>query len=164
MGFKGFLTPLEMIVSTAYEYLGRKSGHAQGLNVPTAKVKLDDRDEPLCWIIHHRHWQQCLGVLHEATFPSKILIVSSTRKSSHGRNQPKMLAETYLVILSSMLFGSRMKVGRVMRLRSAPGLSCEIIDSNTIASSPISPFAPKQGRGKTHYSSLHHRQWSPPPP
>lgn len=50
---------------------------------------------------------------------------------------PKCSNKTYLVILSSMLLGSRMKVGRVMRLRSAPGLSCEIIDSNT-ASPPIS--------------------------
>lgn len=44
----------------------------------------------------------------------------------------------YFVILSSMLFGSRMKVGSVIRLRSAPGRNCEIIDINTIPSTTVS--------------------------
>ena len=30
-----------------------------------------------------------------------------------------------------MLLGSKIKVGRVMRLRSAPGRNCEIIDMST---------------------------------
>lgn len=38
----------------------------------------------------------------------------------------------YLVMRSSMLLGSRMKVGRVTLLRSAPGLSCEMMCDRTL--------------------------------
>jgi len=36
-----------------------------------------------------------------------------------------------------MLFGSRIKVGRVILLRSAPGRSCEMIDINTVRNHPV---------------------------
>lgn len=42
-----------------------------------------------------------------------------------------MCIEPYLVIRSSIDFGSRMNVGRVILLRSAPGRSCDIIDRRT---------------------------------
>lgn len=41
------------------------------------------------------------------------------------------VSKTYLVILSSMLRGSRIKVGNTTRLRSAPGLNCEMIWEST---------------------------------
>lgn len=39
---------------------------------------------------------------------------------------------TYLVMRSSIDLGSRMKVGRTTRLKSAPGRSCEMICERTV--------------------------------
>lgn len=44
----------------------------------------------------------------------------------HGAGQ------MYFVMRSSMLRGSRIKVGRVTLLRSAPGLSCEMMCPSTL--------------------------------
>ena len=41
------------------------------------------------------------------------------------------LLKAYFVILSSMDLGSRMKVGRVTLLRSAPGRNCEMMWERT---------------------------------
>ena len=54
-------------------------------------------------------------------------------------NHPMNSFTTHLVIRSNMDFGSRIKVGRVILLRSAPGRSCDIIDSRTAPIS-ISPL------------------------
>ena len=48
---------------------------------------------------------------------------------------------TDFVILSNMDLGSRMKVGRVMRLRSAPGRSCDIMWVRTTVSQVSVLFA-----------------------
>lgn len=62
--------------------------------------------------------QQHLGMAHEA---SKQSTISTFRYIGcrHGEEWP----ESYLVMRSSMLLGSKIKVGRVTRLRSAPGRS-----------------------------------------
>lgn len=41
------------------------------------------------------------------------------------------VTKPYFVIRSNMLRGSRMKVGKTTLLRSAPGLSCEMICDRT---------------------------------
>jgi hypothetical protein len=91
--------------------------------VPATEVELDYRDEPLFWIFDCCHGKKSFGVLHEAvgTLTASLML-------------PKY--KTYFVMRSNMLLGSRIKVGKVIRLRSAPGRSCEIIDIST--DSPVS--------------------------
>jgi hypothetical protein len=58
-------------------------------------------------------------VAHEAARDSGQLYVQ-TRRS-------RAIVGLYLVILSSMLRGSRMNVGSTTLLKSAPGRSCEMM-------------------------------------
>lgn len=62
---------------------------------------------------------------HEAIATSVNWVVP--RIMCHFRQQV-----SYLVIRSSMLRGSRIKVGRVILLRSAPGLSWEMMCVSTL--------------------------------
>lgn len=58
-----------------------------------------------------------------------------TRQHDYGHFPqvlPRNRMPTHFVILSSILRGSRIKVGSTTRLRSAPGRSCEIICERTI--------------------------------
>ena len=46
----------------------------------------------------------------------------------------------HFVILSSMDLGSKIKVGRVTLLRSAPGRSCDMICESTLSAIPLSMY------------------------
>lgn len=56
--------------------------------MPTAEVKFYDRNESLCRIIHHRHWQKCLGVLHEAVVHQNSIVNSSHTGIHMVKNDP----------------------------------------------------------------------------
>lgn len=81
--------------------------------MPTAKIEFGDGNKSVQRVFDLWHWQQSLWVRHEAG----CIRVSY----AHSSYQASLLP--YLVILSSMERGSRMNVGRVTLLRSAPGLS-----------------------------------------
>lgn len=90
--------------------------------MPSAQVELDHGDETFEGVIDIGHRQQGLGVCHETD--RRINGVSD-------RNFVTDIVSTYFVMRSSMDRGSRMKVGRTTRLRSAPGRSCEIMWERT---------------------------------
>lgn len=89
--------------------------------MPSAEVEFHHGHKSLEWIINIRHWQQRLRVCHEAI---------NHQNAVYSRHLFGCLI-THLVILSSILLGSNMKVGRTTRLRSAPGRSCEMICEST---------------------------------
>lgn len=88
--------------------------------MPATEVELDDREEALGGVIDGGDVQEHLGVTHEA-----MQVSACTEK------YVQIATVTDFVILSSMLRGSRMKVGRTTRLRSAPGRSCEMMWERT---------------------------------
>jgi len=136
MGFNGFFTPLQRHVRG--EQLVRSRKAVRRLDVPTTEVELDHRDEALFWVFDCCHGKKSFGVLHEAV-----------RTSAASLKQPKY--KMYFVMRSNMLLGSRIKVGRVIRLRSAPGRSCEIIDIST--DSQVSSSSGHSGPQATNCSS-----------
>ena len=90
--------------------------------MPAAQVELDDRHEAFGGVLNLRDGQEHLRVAHEA-----VHNVSGTLFTWHGMEA----LSTYFVILSSILRGSRMNVGRTTRLRSAPGRSWEMMCMRT---------------------------------
>lgn len=86
--------------------------------MPAAEVEFDDGDEALGGVIDLGNGQQHLRMAHEAC---KRESAGWRDKGSGGKQA------TNLVILSNMLRGSRMKVGRTTLLRSAPGRSWEMM-------------------------------------
>lgn len=95
--------------------------------MPSAQVKLNDRNKSFHRIVNCRHRKKRFGMCHEA------------RPWYHQRANPPrasisdegLIDATYLVIRSSMDRGSRIKVGRTTRLRSAPGRNCEMMCERT---------------------------------
>lgn len=91
--------------------------------MPAAEVKLYNREEALGGVFDARHGEQRLRVCHEAgqaCISFRFLFLYST-------SGWRRAGWTHLVILSSMERGSRIKVGRVILLRSAPGRNCEMM-------------------------------------
>lgn len=84
--------------------------------MPAAQIELDDRDESLSWIVNLWHGHHQLWMGHEAALCVSFALA--------GRN-PSL--RTHFVMRSNIDRGSRMKVGRVIRLRSAPGRSCDMM-------------------------------------
>lgn len=95
--------------------------------MPATKIEFDHREKSLSRIIDLWHGQKGLRVCHEA-----IPISLSHPRILHSN------PSTYFVILSNILLGSRINVGSTTRLRSAPGLSCEMICDNTVSISVLS--------------------------
>lgn len=95
--------------------------------MPAAQVELHHRNEALLGIVFFGHGQQGFRVLHKAVQRYYTIHISYLSRGKGRRG----VGTTDFVIRSSMLLGSKIKVGRVMRLRSAPGRNCEIIDMST---------------------------------
>lgn len=100
--------------------------------MPATQIKLNHRDESLDGIFYRRDMQEHLRVAHEAIFLNvscqAYVSVNAGARSIWGSSRKA----TYFVILSNILRGSRMNVGRTTRLRSAPGRNCEMIWDRTI--------------------------------
>jgi hypothetical protein len=88
--------------------------------VPAAQVELGHSYKSLHRVFNLGEWEHGLGMCHEAA-PTV-----STSLSLYSRT-------THFVMRSSIDRGSRMKVGSVTRLRSAPGRSCDMMWESTIA-------------------------------
>lgn len=101
--------------------------------MPAAEVEFDNGYESFCRVLNQGHWQQCLWVLHKAVSRRYQPLELTATNVCMGSPKSNGITQTYFVILSSMLLGSRIKVGSVIRLKSAPGRSCEMIESSTIA-------------------------------
>lgn len=84
--------------------------------MPTTQVELDYGNKTLGGIVYERDREEHFRMAHKA---------KSNVSSTWHRVSRRITA--YFVILSSILRGSRMKVGKTTRLRSAPGRSCEMI-------------------------------------
>jgi hypothetical protein len=78
--------------------------------VPATEVELNNRNEALQRIVNVRHGQESLWVCHKAGGSQLCKILQRARCM-------------YFVILSSIDLSSRMNVGSVTLLRSAPGLN-----------------------------------------
>ena len=98
--------------------------------MPSAEIELDDGNESLGGIVHGRNPEKHFGVAHEAAH----ILISTIMPCRRWRGDDP----AYLVILSSMLRGSKMKVGKTTRLRSAPGLSWEMMCDKTTWRKPVS--------------------------
>lgn len=78
--------------------------------MPATQIEFHHGHESLDRIINLRHWQQSFRMGHEAAdILVLILYLRPTKVYPH------------FVIRSNMDLGSRMKVGKTTRLRSAPG-------------------------------------------
>lgn len=86
--------------------------------MPTTEIEFDDRNKSLYWVVHFGHLEKGVGMCHEA------------ERSVRHIACPQRLC-THFVILSSMERSSRMKVGRVILDRSAPGRSWDMIWEST---------------------------------
>lgn len=95
-------------------------GDQRRANVPTSQIELDYGNEALDRVIYFGNMEEHLGVAHETIGES---VSPNTSRYGDGRK--------HFVILSSMLRGSRINVGRTTRLRSAPGRSWEMIWERT---------------------------------
>lgn len=85
---------------------------ARWSDVPAAEVEFDDGDESFDRIFDIGYGQEQFRVAHE-TYETVVSLW-------HGE---VLIRVVYFVIRSNMLRGSRMKVGRTTRLKSAPGRS-----------------------------------------
>lgn len=150
IGLSGFFTPL-----------GKELGHilAQHLYnsclrwfyMPSTEVEFNHRHESLQWVINIWHSQQCLWVRHEAVDNQYAVPLHRTHPGKEY---------THLVILSSMLLGSRIKVGSTTRLRSAPGRSCEMMWERTVHSYQPSVYPSSDG-APHHFPVQAQRRSSP---
>lgn len=109
-------------------------GDTRRSDMPAAQVEFDDGNEALGGVVDLGNGQQHLGMTHEAC-----------KRRSAGDRYDGGEQATNLVILSNMLRGSRMKVGRTTRLRSAPGRSWEMMCMRTTVA-----FSARQHSTKTH--------------
>jgi hypothetical protein len=96
--------------------------------VPATEVEPNNSHEALYGVLDFGHWEKRVWMCHEA-------ISNRQHSDPLGSFGSKV---THFVILSSIDRGSRMKVGRVTRLRSAPGRSCEIICMSTFGEFQVS--------------------------
>lgn len=92
--------------------------------MPATQIKLDNRNESLDGVVDEWYGEKHFGVAHEA-----VEVMSAFRMCRRFRHSRSRWA--YLVIRSSILRGSRMKVGRTTRLRSAPGRRLDMICMST---------------------------------
>lgn len=97
--------------------------------MPSTQIEFDHRNETLNRVIDRGHRKKRFGMCHEAmqsiqSVPSQVIVGPAPDKLRKGR--------TYLVMRSSIDLGSRIKVGRTTRLKSAPGRSCEMICERTV--------------------------------
>lgn len=90
--------------------------------MPTTEIKLDYGDEALDRVVDMWYREEHLGMAHKATFNLGQPLLSRVRYAISWRYR-----DTHLVIRSSMLRGSRMKVGKTTLLRSAPGRSWDMM-------------------------------------
>jgi hypothetical protein len=94
-------------------------------DMPATEVELHHGNETLDRIVNFGHWEQGFGMCHEACYGQYIASVGMGPRSY----------DAYFVILSSILRGSKMKVGSTTLLRSAPGRSWEMICDSTVYNS-----------------------------
>ena len=99
--------------------------------MPPAEIELGHSYKALDRIVDLGEREECLGVGHEAVQPSVSIYQRMHR-----------LVLSYFVMRSSIDRGSRMKVGSVTRLRSAPGRSCDIMCESTAIQSCVSNLMP----------------------
>lgn len=92
--------------------------------MPSTQIEPDNGNEALEGVIDGGHGKECFGVRHKAVLVCQL--IRSTCIHSYQK--------TDFVILSSMDRGSRMKVGKATRLRSAPGRNWEMICERTALS------------------------------
>ena len=109
--------------------------------MPSTQVELHHGHKAFDWVVNFRHWQQCFRMRHEAirviTLVPTCFAVSLCGAKAIPRQSGKFAetaAHTYFVMRSSIDRGSRMKVGRTTRLKSAPGRSWEMICESTTKS------------------------------
>jgi len=92
--------------------------------MPSTQIELHHRYKSQYWIIDQWHRKERFRMCHEAIPHQHSAFFLSQLCSSPSTC-------TYFVILSNILLGSRIKVGNTTRLKSAPGLNCEIICEST---------------------------------
>ena len=92
--------------------------------MPATQIELDHPQKSFCRILDVRNGEENLWMAHK----TRVVRVRTEIKRSKGFPR-----RAYLVMRSSMLRGSRMKVGRTTRLRSAPGRSWEMMCVRTAA-------------------------------
>lgn len=141
MGLRGFLTPLPSVSLVP----AGVPGDVRRLDVPSAQVEFDDRDEAFGRVVYRRGGKECLRMLHKTT-----PLLAPGWDPSEG---------PYFVIRSSIDRGSSIKVGRVILLRSAPGRSWEMMDKRT-GKRQSRVWISKVPRDASTYCSSLHR---PPP-
>lgn len=89
--------------------------------MPSTEIELCHGYESLHRVFHLGNRKKGLGVCHEANRPvSKRLSLCLCNQST-----------THFVMRSSIDRGSRIKVGSVTRLKSAPGRSCDMMCVST---------------------------------
>lgn len=132
--------------------------------MPTAQVELNNRDESLHRVVYVGDGQKHLWVRHEA---AEYQSVHSVPCVAFPYFHPWDLGQsfvfikasglsTHFVMRSSMLRGSRMKVGSTTRLRSAPGRSWEMMWVRTKGSprsSALMPSSYGHGNGEKKHSA-----------
>lgn len=115
IGLSGFFTPLvvdQLVLVGALEY----ENSIRRFDVPTAQVEFGHCHKSLHRVFNLGNWKHGLGMSHEAaSYVSDLIPIECFPGSTH------------FVMRSNMDRGSRMKVGRVTRLRSAPGRNCEMM-------------------------------------
>lgn len=94
--------------------------------MPATEIELDDGDKSIDGVVQSGDVKQHLGMAHETNGRDGQSAGAKRRLGVGGGG-----GMTHFVILSSMLRGSRIKVGRTTRLRSAPGRSWEIMWERT---------------------------------
>lgn len=112
--------------------------------MPTAQIELDNGGESIDGVVDLGNREEHFGVRHEAVAVLAFCCMG----------QPPTLDRHYFVILSSILRGSKMKVGRTTRLRSAPGRSWEIMWPSTVevgGSQCSDSAAHSYGPGTNHF-------------
>lgn len=92
--------------------------------MPATQIEPDDGNETLDGIIDRGHGEEGFGVCHEAGHQP----ICVSLRACAGASGPW---DTDFVILSSIDRGSRMKVGKATRLKSAPGRSWAIMCEST---------------------------------
>lgn len=129
MGLSGFLTPLQgVFVSPVLAASGVDGREARGVHerradMPSSEVELYDAEEALDGVVDGGEVEEHLGMAHET--------VAKRERRWSAREKRRERTESHFVILSSMLLGSRIKVGKTTRLRSAPGRSWEMMWERT---------------------------------
>lgn len=107
--------------------------------MPAAKVEFDHRDKSLNRVVNVGYGQEHFRMAHETVGLPLVVTCAMRNRSEAGtldvQSRGEMPGDHYFVMRSSMLRGSRIKVGRTTLLRSAPGRSCCMMCMSTAASS-----------------------------